>query len=268
MTMGETDARSARSRGVQSIETGGRILGALAQARGPLKLRDLAEAVGISAAQLHPYLVSFRNMGMVEQTERGLYQLGPFALRLGLTRLRNQNAYRETIARVGDLSEDLGLMISIAVWGVHGPTITYVQEYAARIHANVQGGGVYAMTVTATGKVFAAFLPASMTQPLIRRELDGEEVRRREIFEVDEADYRRAVTETGRRGYATTRDMPIPGVSAVAAPVFDHTGQMQLCVTAIGPTGMIDLAHEGPVVRRLLEFTGTLSRDLGHESAA
>lgn len=266
--MTREDSRTARPRGVQSIETGGRILRVLAQAPGPMMLRDLAEELAIAPAQLHPYLVSFRAMEMVEQTERGRYQLGPFALHLGLTRLRNQNAYRETIARVGELSDELGLMISLSVWGMHGPTITYVQEFAARIHANVQVGGNYDMTVTATGSIFGAFLPTSVTEPVVQRELADEEFRRRAFFEVDEKAYHESVEQARRNGYATTTDMPIPGVSAVAAPVFDHSGKMQLCITVIGPTGLIDLAQDGPVVTRLLEFTGKLSSDLGYEAAA
>ena len=255
------------SRGVQSIDTGGRILRVLVEANGPTKLRDIAAALDVSPAQLHPYLVSFRNMQMVEQTERGTYQLGPFALHLGLSRLRNQNAYRDTIARIGDLSDSLGLMITVSVWGTHGPTITYVQEYASRIHANVQVGGLYNMTVTATGRVFAAFLATSMTRPVIQSELADNEFQRRALFEVDEATYFRSVEETRKTGYAITRDMPIPGVSAVAAPLFDHTGAMQLCVTAIGPTGLIDLDRNGEAVTGLLAFTSKLSHDLGHASA-
>ncbi|MBD4806929.1 IclR family transcriptional regulator, partial [Xanthomonas citri pv. citri] len=88
-------------------------------------------------------------------TEAGHYQLGAFALHLGLTRLRNQNAYRETVRRVAALADDLHLMIAITVWGLHGPTIVYVQESSARIHANVQVGNIFLMTATATGRVFA-----------------------------------------------------------------------------------------------------------------
>ncbi|MEY8839947.1 IclR family transcriptional regulator, partial [Cribrihabitans sp. XS_ASV171] len=247
--MTKDGSKTTRSRGVQTIETGGRILSELAKARAPMQLRDLAEAVGISSAQLHPYMVSFREMDMVEQTDRGRYQLGPFALHLGLSRLRNQNAYRETISRVGALSDDLGLMVSISVWGMHGPTITYVQEFDARIHANVQVGGNYNMTVTATGAVFGAFLPRSVTEPVVERELSDREFLRRTYFKVDAEAYRAATHEARRNGYALTRDMPIPGVSAVAAPVFDHTGKMQLAVTVIGPTGYIDLAPDGAPVR-------------------
>ncbi len=249
---------------MQSIDTGGVVLNALARAKGPLKLRDLAEQTGMAAAQLHPYLVSFRKMGMVEQTEAGHYQLGSFALHLGLTRLRNQNAYRETVRRVASLADELQLMIAITVWGLHGPTIVYVQESSARIHANVQVGNIFLVTATATGKVFAAYLPPSLIQPMIRQERSDRSLLERGPFGFEEGSYWEEVGAVREVGYAITRDLPIPGVSAVAAPVFDHTGKMQLAVTAIGPTGMIDLSSGGPAVTGLLDFTRRLSNELGY----
>ncbi|SOE16567.1 IclR family transcriptional regulator [Hoeflea halophila] len=256
--------KSRAPRGVQSIETGGALLKALAQAGGPVKLRDLAERLDMAAAQLHPYLVSFRNINMVEQTETGQYQLGPFALHLGLTRLNNQNAYRETIRRLPVLAENLGLMVTVSVWGLHGPTIVYLQESEARIHSNVTLGGGYMVTATATGKVFAAFMPAKQTEPIIRSELDGRVAQLYTVPKISESSFRAEVSAIREKGYAITRDLPIPGVSAIAAPVFDHTEMVQLVVTLIGPSNFIDVSETGASLEQLRRFTGDLSYDLGH----
>ncbi len=264
----DVSAKPRAPRGVQSIETGGAILMALAQAGSSLKLRDLAEQLDMAAAQLHPYLVSFRNIGMVEQTETGQYQLGPFALHLGLTRLRNQNAYRETIQRLPAFAEELGLMVTVSVWGLHGPTIVYLQESEARIHSNVRLGGGYMVTATATGKVFAAFLPSHQTEPLIRAELDGRTAKLYAIPEVSESAFRADVANVRNKSYAITKDLPIPGVSAIAAPVFDHTGTVQLAVTLIGPSNFIDISETGSSLAQLRHFTGDLSRDLGHTASS
>lgn len=264
----DVSPKTRAPRGVQSIETGGAILKALAQARGPVKLRDLAETLDMAAAQLHPYLVSFRNISMVEQTETGQYQLGPFALHLGLTRLSNQNAYRETIRRLPMLAENLRLMVTVSVWGLHGPTIVYLLESEARIHSNVTLGGGYMVTATATGKVFAAFMPAKQTEPMIRAELEGRVAKLYAIPEVSESAFRAEVSVVRQKGYAITRDLPIPGVSAIAAPVFDHTGTVQLVVTLIGPSNIIDVSDTGPGLEQLMRFTGDLSHDLGHGASA
>lgn len=246
-------------RGVQSLETGGAILREMARAGEPVKLRDLAEAVGVAPSQLHPYLVSLRNIRMVEQTETGLYALGPFALELGLVRLRSRDAWRETLRRLPQLAEDVQLMVAVSVWGLHGPVIVFVHESPTRIHANVRVGGMFTVTGTATGRLFAAFCPRATVAPLVGQEMPDA---------ARHAAYWAEVARVTAQGYETTLDLPIPGVSAVAAPVFDHTGAMQLAVTVIGPTPQIDLSPDGPSVRATLDFTRQLSADLGHGAGA
>ena len=82
-------------RGVQSIVVGGRLLEVMAAAGRPLMLRDIAAGAKITPAQAHAYLVSYRKLDLVEQiNSSGLYQLGPFALQLGLARMRSVDALR------------------------------------------------------------------------------------------------------------------------------------------------------------------------------
>lgn len=254
-------------RGIQSLETGGVILRALAMAPEAMKLRDLSDAVDIAPAKLHPYLVSLRKTGLVEQSEAGLYMLGPFALQLGLSRLRGQNAYHETIRRVPALAEETGLMVAISVWGLHGCTIVYVRESTARIHANVRPGGMFMTTLTATGRLFAAFLPPDVTETVVASEIAEMQSSQSASHDLDETAFRQRVEIVRDQGFETTLDIPIPGVSAIAAPVFDHAGAMELAVTLIGPTPSIDLRPDGPMVADLLAFTARLSRDLGLQPA-
>lgn len=254
-------------RGIQSLETGGMILRALASTPEPMKLRDLADAVDTAPARLHPYLVSLRRIGVVEQTESGEYALGPFALQLGLSRLRGQDAYHEAIRRVAPLSEETRLMVAISVWGLHGATIVYVRENTPRIHANVRPGGIFMTTLTATGRLFAAFHPADLTEPVIQSELAEIRTSQSAGYGTDEPTFRDQVRAVRDRGFETTLNIPIPGVSAISAPVFDHTGTMELAITLIGPTPTIDLAPGGPDVTRLLKFTEQLSADLGYDPA-
>lgn len=259
----EITAVPRAQRGVQSIETAGAILRHLAAAQGPVMLRDLADALAVSASQLHPYLVSLRNTGLVEQSERGLYALGPFALDLGLSRLRSLDAYRETIRRVPALVEELHVMVAVSVWGVHGVTIVYVEESPNRIHANVQPGGIFGMTNTATGALFAAFHTPRRTAPVIAAEIAARQGEWSQAWAKSEANWRARVKAVAQAGHAVTRDIPIPGVSAVAAPVFDHSGAMKLAVTTIGRTGLFSLGERDPAVARTLAFVRALSADLG-----
>ncbi|OSP54387.1 IclR family transcriptional regulator [Pseudoruegeria sp. SK021] len=252
------------SRGIGSVETGGAILQALSRHGRAIKLTELAGLAGLSAGRLHPYLVSLRNTGLVEQTPDGSYQLGPFALEIGLVRLRHLNPVREAIPRVAALSQALGLNISVAVFAPHGPTIVYIQEHMDILHFNIRVGGVYYMTMTATGILFSALLPASMTSDLIEAEFASQETGgRQDWFRVDRDTFVQETALAKHQGYAVTIDMPVPGITAISAPVYDYTGRVQLCIAAIGPRALVDVRSDGPVVAALCAFTAKLSHDLG-----
>lgn len=64
-------SESKERAGIQSVEVGFSLLQALGQAPGPLMLRDLARAAGMSAAKAHRYLVSFQRLQLVVQDAAG-----------------------------------------------------------------------------------------------------------------------------------------------------------------------------------------------------
>src|SRR5476649_1673483 len=77
------------STGIQSIEIGISLLRILADARGALPLTAIAAAAGMALGKAHKYLASFIRSGLVIQSETGgRYDLGAFALDLGLAAMR------------------------------------------------------------------------------------------------------------------------------------------------------------------------------------
>ncbi|SUE62632.1 IclR family transcriptional regulator [Roseomonas gilardii] len=253
-------------RGVQSIEVGGRLLQALVTLPQPAMLRDLATAANLTPAQAHAYLVSYRKLGLVEQDPlSGRYALGPFALQLGLARMHASDLLRMASRAAAEMMEQLGLMATIAVWGTHGPTIIQVQESSMPIHVNLRAGSVYTITGTATGRLFAAFLPTRQVRPLLEEELALGSRSRKVGHATSQAELDRQIAEIRSLGYATTEGIPVPGINAVAAPVFDHTGQMQYAITAIGNAGMLDASPRSPQAEAVLAFAQRLSSELGHQ---
>lgn len=251
-------------RGVQAIEVGGKLLAAMVAAGAPAMLRDIALAAGLTPAQAHAYLRSFRTIGLVEQDgDTGRYALGPFALQLGMTRLKSFDPLRMAGQVAITLSGELGLMVAILVWGTYGPTVVQVQEGTDQLHVNVRAGTVFTLSGTASGAVFAAFMKGRAAAEMLAAELQ-EGSRTQKIgppaAPEDVAQTIRAVRE---QGYATTEGRPVPGVNAISAPVFDSTGQIQLALTLIGPAAALPLEAGNPFVLRLMEATRQLSQHLG-----
>ena len=67
-----------------------------------------------------------------------------------------------------------------------------------------------------------------------------------------------------REHIARVKDDLLPGLSALAVPVFDGFGRLVLAIAAIGPSTLLDLRADSPQARALLDTGRALSQRLGH----
>src|SRR2546430_13376709 len=77
-----------KRRGIQSIDTGIRLLEVLEKADGPLALKELSAKAGLDPSSAHRYLASFVRCGLVRQDPDTRYDFGPLALHMGLAAVR------------------------------------------------------------------------------------------------------------------------------------------------------------------------------------
>ena len=262
----ENDGR----RGIQSVETGFPLLAALVDAGTALTLRDLSARAGMTSAKAHPYLVSFVRVGLVKQDEAtGRYELGPFALQMGLVSLQRLDPVRVALPCVNRLAGEIGHTLAIAVLGSHGPTMIYICEASYPVHVNMRKGTVMSMLHTATGRVFAAWLPPRVAQHYIgREEGDGAVVTSVGQTRVDDATLQKQLAEIRRRGIERALGNPLPGIDAFSVPVFDHAGSVALVLTSLGPSSMFDSRWESPIARSLVACAREISTGLGYRPPA
>jgi DNA-binding IclR family transcriptional regulator len=265
-------------RGIQSVEVGGQLLRALVHHGRPMALKDLAREAGMVPAKAHPYLVSFGRLGLIEQdVSSGFYFLGPLALQLGLISLQQANPVQVATAAIVELAQRIGHTVAIAVWGTRGATIVRLEESPSAVHVNMRHGTVFSLTNTASGRLFAAFQSRTMA----RRLLEDERLRHKAERASANAGmpqqpplpswktFEAQLLEVRRHGLSRSVGEVMPGINALAAPVFDHTGQMVLAITAIGPAAVFDTRWEGGIASALKASAEGISKRLGaaHASA-
>ena len=251
--------------GIQSVEVGFGLLQVLGQAPGPLMLRDLARAAGMSAAKAHRYLVSFQRLELVVQDAASTrYDLGPAALKLGLACLSRLDAVKLARERVARLMEEIGHTLAIAVWGNHGPTIVHWEESPHAVTVNLRLGDVMPLLSSATGLCFAAYAPKEAIAPMVKEELARLQKQGRAEVPTTPAEVRAALEEVRRRGGARVVETLLPGIVGFCLPVFDSDGHMALGLVALGPAGNFDPEWEGAVARPLRAAAQQLSSDLGY----
>jgi DNA-binding IclR family transcriptional regulator len=251
--------------GIQSVEVGFGLLEVLAKAPGPLMLRDLAAAAGMSAAKAHRYLVSFQRLQLVVQdTSSTRYDLGPAALKLGLASLSRLDAVKLARERIGGLMEKIGHTMALAVWGNRGPTIVHWEESPQAVTVNLRLGDVMPLLSSATGRCFAAFVSRDAITPLIKDELTRAQKQGRADVPASLAEARAMLDEVRSRGAARVVDTLLPGIVGFCAPVFDSDGHIALGIVALGPSGSFDPEWDGAVDGPLRAAARQLSSDLGY----
>jgi DNA-binding IclR family transcriptional regulator len=250
-------------RGIQSVEVGGQLLRALAHHGRPMALKDLAREAGMTAAKAHPYLVSFGKLGLIEQdTLSGRYGLGPLAMQLGLISLQQYDPVRLATPLIADLALSLGHTVGVAVWGNRGPTMVRIEDAPSAVHVNMRHGTVMSLRGTASGLLFCAYLPRATVLPLLAAEHGPG--KRATGFD---AALQAQLGRVRDLGLAIAVDASVPGISAMAAPVFDVSDRLVMSLTAIGPSAIFDVRADGAVARVLRHNAGELSRQLGAGAA-
>jgi DNA-binding IclR family transcriptional regulator len=250
-------------RGIQSIEIGSALLLQLAKRVVPVALKDLARAAGMTPGKAHPYMVSFLKVGFVTQTEAGQYELGPLALQLGLTRLQRMDPVKEASQVIENLAHETGQSVALAVWGNLGPTIVRLEEPVQPLHVNLRTGTVMSLANTATGRLFAAYMPPKVVERLLEDDLARFGHSNAAAAPLTKKTFEAFLAETRKHGLSRTCGRPIPGIDALCAPVFDSAGHIVLGILVMGPSATFDSEWDGAVAKALRGCASEVSRRIG-----
>lgn len=251
--------------GIQSIETGFRILDVLSSSRGPMSLSSLAAEAGMSSSRAHRYLVSLIKCGVVRRdSATSRYDLGETALRLGLSGLSRLNVVQRATEACIRLNQQLDVTTLLAIWGALGPVVVAWYDASEVVLCNASVGSIFPVLSTASGRVFLAFQPRAVTRPFVERELKSGLVSKAAIWKLRNLDDVEDLIDRVRKSrLATTEEEFLPGLSASATPVLDHQGRVVAAMAIIGVRGTVEKPGAGTPAEALLEAGKEVSRKLG-----
>jgi DNA-binding IclR family transcriptional regulator len=258
----EKDEEGGRS-GVQSVETAAEILRAMTEVGRPASLKDLSAAAGMHPGKVHRYLVSLTRSGLVTQDAlSGRYGVGPTAIALGLSGLRNVDVVREASAVLPQVRDETGETALLALWTGSAPVVFMLEESSRPVFMNVRVGSVLPLMATATGRIFAAYLPSAEIEPLLTKEAAAAPQLQSEPYEPSKIEA--VLADVRASGIAAIEGTLVPGVCALAAPIFDHRGRAIAAIGALGRTEEMDATSNSPVARCLIEAAAVISKKLGY----
>ena len=250
--------QAARQRaGINSLEVGLRLAKVLAEDGVPLALKELAARAHMPPAKAHRYLVSLIRAGLADQErESSHYRLGPLAIDLGLAALGAMDVIRFGAEVIAALRAAIDETVLLAIWGNKGPVVARWEESSRPVATNVRAGWVMPLANSATGRLFAAYLPPSVTAPMLKAEFAR--------MPQAKQGYAERLEEIRARGLSRVQGDLLRGVASVAAPVFGHGGGIVAVIAALGPQGGFDVAWDGPIASAVRRAARELSTRLGH----
>lgn len=245
---------------VQSVEVGMQLLIKLSCMGANVSISQLAAESQMPASKVHRYLRSLMNTGLVAQDPNtSLYRLGPEALAIGFAAMGHLDVVATSSRILAELRDKVNETCILCVWANRGPSVVRIEPAARSIVVNIRMGSVLPVLSSASGIICAAFQDDQEIRDMIQSE-------REQLLAAGKADFvaesELKIAKARETGMATIRDLT-PGVSAVAAPVFDYLGRLVGVITALGPEIYFDNSIEGAIAKAVSDAAGEASRALG-----
>ncbi|MCM3653407.1 IclR family transcriptional regulator [Metabacillus litoralis] len=250
--MGEEEVNS---KGIQSIEVGMDILKKIAEVSKPLSITEIAKLCDTSKSKLHRYLTSFTRTGILEKDQNAKYILGTELVMLGLKASQKLNITDMVAPHLIDIKDTLNETAALAIWGESGPFFVSWEESNGPVNIGIKVGSRVSITQSAAGRVFSAFLPEEITEDKINIEL--------EKYSIDQDLFQDKINFIHKKGYSFVNSTILPGISAIAAPIFNRTSNLVAVLTVVGLENSLDTSENSTAVHMLKEKSVMISRLLG-----
>jgi DNA-binding IclR family transcriptional regulator len=253
----EQSDRSSARQGIQSVEIAMKVLQALEECSRPASLTQLAAMSGMQPSKAHRYLVSLSRVGLVSQSRSSaLYDFGPAMRRLGAEALRRMDEVGLASEHLPGLRDRTKHAVNLAVWGDYGPVVVRWDYGAYALPITVRIGATLPLLSSSVGRVYLAYLPATLTDPIIRAQSSA----------VSAGEIQRIKDDVLRDGVAITSGGVIPGVASVAAPVFTTGESLPLAVAIALPEQQASPEALRAISAELLNTTKAMSAEMGHHT--
>lgn len=255
---------AGRNGGVQSVDRAISVLEILAR-RGEAGVSEVAAEIAVHKSTAFRLLGALEGRGLVEQAEdRGKYRLG-----FGLIPLAGAVSDRLDVTRQGRavcarLASELGETVNLAVlqehWAVNvdqarGPSTVSTHNWIGRLTP---------LHCTSSGKVLLAYLSADHRAAL----LAASGMERLTPFTVTLApDLDVQLDAVRAAGHATAVEEYEVGLNAVAAPVFDRSGEVIAALSVSGPSYRLDEGRTADLVTPLMDGAAEISKRMGRYPA-
>ncbi|MBL4789363.1 MAG: IclR family transcriptional regulator [Kordiimonadaceae bacterium] len=242
----EEPAKAKKRRGVQSVDMSGLLLEALCSFQASAPLKEIAAFCNIPAAKAHRYLTSLIRVGLASQdSASSRYDLGPLALRLGISALARDNVVKRTGLELEKITLETKTTGHITIWGENGPIVIRVEHGGPPVISSLGLGTSVPLLRSSSGHIFLSFMKQAAIAKVLKQELEAYDGGKNPVDAI--------ISKTRRVKWSRVDGTLIPGLAAISGPVFNYDGSLACAITLIS-TQMSDINDSAPMTMKFLRF--------------
>ena len=248
---------------VQSVERAIAVLKSFSLERPERGVSELGRELGLHKSTVSRLMGTLKHGGLLSQdpeTER--YRLG-----IGLIGLAAQVVIFMDVRQVArphlrTLADDCQETVNLSVWDA-GQVVNLEQfvTHTRRVKNIGRVGRRMCPHCTASGKVLLAHLDSHELDRIL--ELSLKKFTQHTITDPDELQHELGLVRA--QGYATAREELEEGLNVIAAPIYDHTGEVVASISVAGPAYRITPELFPELAARLMKTSMDISDRLGYK---
>ena len=248
--------------GVQSVDRAVSVLEILARL-GEAGVTDLATDIGVHKSTVSRLLTALEEHELVEQAhERGKYRLG-----FGILRLANAVSGQLDITQQGReicerLAVEVGETVNIAVLRSHYVVNVDQARGPTSVGSHNWVGELTPLHATSSGKILLAFMSAQARRELLKKP-GLARYTEHTITSLDDLD--RQLISVASDGYVISTEELEHGLTAVAAPIRDHTGMVIAALSVSGPVYRLTEERARHIAPAVVAAAASVSERMGFQ---
>ncbi len=260
--MQEQDGRQTQAGPrVQSIDRAVAILRCFDSRRPEIGISELSRRTGLSTSTVHRLLSSMAENDLVRRSAERRYSLGPLIIQLGRNGGFPTTLRDAALPFARELRDEVDETVGIHELLPSGRrrVVDQVESHQELRRTYTEFGVPIPLPHGAPGKVLLAHLLLERQEWWLSRPIDAATSR----TIADPAALRTQLAAIRDRGWASSDGERTPGIRAVAAPIFDHTGAVAGALGLSVPTIRMDAARSEQLGRRVVDVAWRISQILG-----
>jgi IclR family KDG regulon transcriptional repressor len=251
-----------RSYSIGSVQRCLQLLRLFGQASSGLMPAEVAKLSGLPTSTVYRFLANLETAGFLRCGDGGKYYLDAACFSSGQAALSHLDIRRLSLPYLKALNEHTRETIHLLVR--QGLSAVYVEKLESpQLPNTISRIGVsVALYCTAVGKVLLAYLPAEDLARVLRQI----EPRCRTAHTISNTEELQRQLERVRRcGYSFDLEENEPHIRCVAAPIWDHSGNVNASLSVSGPAKRMPVTRMRELAPVVQEAGIRISRELGYQ---